>query len=110
MQDILGIQQGITDDDTTQAHKELEEAKMKLQVHEKESQKLDEKIECLHHKLASLRAGESKGLELFNNMEALNQLSMEKRQLGVQCQVLKQIQKEIYNVKNLLRKVNQCLS
>ncbi|XP_025989880.1 kinetochore protein NDC80 homolog [Solenopsis invicta] len=61
LQDVLG-QKSITDDDIAQARKELEEEKIKLQAHKNKSQKLDEKIEYLQQKLASLRAKESKQL------------------------------------------------
>ncbi|XP_011163551.1 kinetochore protein ndc80 [Solenopsis invicta] len=90
LQDIL-VQQGITDDDITQARKKLEEEKMKLQVHEKESKKLDEKLEYLQHKLTSLRAKESKGLDNITTIEVyLNQLSIEKNQLSAEYQAFKE--------------------
>ncbi|XP_012539231.1 kinetochore protein NDC80 homolog [Monomorium pharaonis] len=90
LQDVL-VQQGITDDDIAQAHKELEEENIKLQIHEKESQKLNEKIEHLQQKLASLRAKESKQLSNINTMEDyINQVSTETNQLNVEREFLKE--------------------
>lgn len=88
LQNIL-IQQGITDDDIAQAHKELEEEEIKLQVHEEESRTLDEKIEDLQQKLASLHATESEQLNNIKTMENhINKLSAETNQLNTEREVL----------------------
>jgi len=88
LQDVL-VQQGITDNDIAQARKELEEEEMKLQMHEEESQKLDEKIEYLQQRLASLRAKESKQLNDIKTMEDyIKQISAETNQLNAEREVL----------------------
>lgn len=88
LQNIL-VQQGITDDDIAQADKELKEEEMKLQMHEDESRKLNEKIEHLQRELASLRAKESKQLNDIKTMEdCINKLSTETNQLNTEREIL----------------------
>jgi len=88
LQDVL-VQQGITDNDIAQARKELEEEEIKLQMHEEESQKLDEKIEYLQQRLAHLRAKESKQLSDIKTMEDyIKQISAVTNQLNAEREVL----------------------
>ncbi|XP_024878286.1 kinetochore protein NDC80 homolog [Temnothorax curvispinosus] len=88
LQNVL-VQQGITDCDLAQAHKELEEEEVKLQMHEEESQELDKKIEYLQQKLASSRAKESKILNDIKSMEdCISKFSAETNQLNTEREVL----------------------
>lgn len=90
LQNIL-VEQGITDEDLDQAHKELEGEEVKLQVHEEESRKLDEKLEYLQQKLESLRAKESKQLNDIKTMENyIEKISAETNQLNAEREVLKE--------------------
>ncbi|XP_018402175.1 PREDICTED: kinetochore protein NDC80 homolog [Cyphomyrmex costatus] len=97
LQNVL-VQQGITDDDIAQAQKELEEEEIKLQMHEEESQKLDEKIEYLKQKLASLHAKKSQHLNNIKTKEDyIKKVSAETDQLNAERKVLKE-QIQIGNV------------
>ncbi|XP_011688149.1 PREDICTED: kinetochore protein NDC80 homolog [Wasmannia auropunctata] len=88
LQNIL-VQQGITDDDIDQAHKELEEEEVKLERHTEESQSLEEKIKDRQQILASLRAKESTQLNNIKNMEDyIKQISAETNQLNAEHDVL----------------------
>lgn len=94
----VSIFQGITDDDLAQVHKELEEEETKLQVHEEESQNVDEQIEHLQQKLMSLHTKESEHLNDIKTMENYrNKLSAETNQLNTEREILSE-QIQIGNV------------
>lgn len=90
LQNVL-VQQGITDDDIAQAQKELKQEEIKLQMHEEESHKYDEKLEYLQQKLVSLRAKESQQLSNIKIMEdSIEKVSAETDQLNAERTTLKE--------------------
>ncbi|XP_011879482.1 PREDICTED: kinetochore protein NDC80 homolog isoform X1 [Vollenhovia emeryi] len=97
------IQQGITENDLVQAHKELEEKEIELQMQEKESIEYDKKIEQLQQKLALLQAKEFTKLNHLKATEDnINKLCSETQQLNTECKALnKQIQKGNIQYKEL---------
>lgn len=88
LQNIL-VEQGVTKEDIAREQKELEGETLKLEAMEKESKKLNEKIEKLKATLSSLQAKEAKQLnDIKAKEDYIERTSAETNHLKRECNTL----------------------